>query len=91
LLPCDYSYVLGTYEDVPKGDFIGAPAEYFKAKFCIKLESEEAACKWIEQKSHTTYRILKGSKTKGGLILFKIVRHCQHYGKYFPAGQLPKK
>ena len=45
LLPCEYSYVLGTYEDMPKGDFIGAPVEYFKAKFYIKLESEEAACK----------------------------------------------
>lgn len=94
LLPSDYSYHLELYEDMPKGNFLGAPAECFRAKFYIKLETEEAACNWIadfQQKTQTTYRILKGSKTAGSLIHFKTLRHCQHYRKYFPPGQVPKK
>ena len=38
LLPSDYSYYLEVYEDMPKGDFLGAPAECFRAKFYIKVE-----------------------------------------------------
>ena len=94
LLPSNYSYHLELYEDMPKGDFLGAPAECFRAKFYIKLETEEAASNWIadfQQTTQTTYRILKGSKTTGSLILFKTLRHCQHYRKYFPPGQVPKK
>ena len=94
LLPSDYSYHLEVYEDMPKGDFLGAPAECFRAKFYIKLETEEAACNWIadfQRTTQTTYRILKGSKTTGSLVCFKTVRHCQHYRKYFPLGQVPKK
>ena len=94
LLPSDYSYHLELYEDMPKSNFLGAPAECFRAKFYIKLETEEAACNWIadfQQTTQTTYRILKGSKTAGSLIHFKTLRHCQYYCKYFPPGQVPKK
>ena len=94
LIPTDYSYHLSAYESLPKGDFLGAPTQFFKAKFYIKLYSEKAACNWItdfEQKTQTTYRILKGCKTTGSLVLFKTIRHCQHYRKYFPLGRLPKK
>ena len=94
LLPSDYSYHFEVYEDMPKCDFLGAPTECFKAKFYIKLETEEEACNWIadfQQATQTTYQILKGSKTTGRLVSFKTVRHCQHYRKYFPSGQVPKK
>jgi len=93
LLPREYSYHLKTFEEMPKKDFLGAPAECFQAKFYIKLETEEEACQWLiefQQKSQTTYRILKGSKTRGSLLDFKTVRHCQHYRKYFPADKVPK-
>ena len=66
---------------MPKGDFLGAPAECFRAKFFIKLETEEAACNWItdfQRTTQTTYRILKGCRTTQSLIRFKTVRHCQH-------------
>ena len=64
---------------MPKGDFLGAPAECFRAKFFIKLETKEAAYNWItdfQQTTRATYRILKGCKTTGSLIRFKTVRHC---------------
>ena len=73
---------------------LGAPAECLRAKFYIKLETEEAACNWIaafQQTTQTTYQILKGFKETGSLICFKTLRHCQHYRKYFPPGQVPKK
>ena len=66
---------------MPKGDFLGAPADCFRAKFFIKLETEEAACNWItdfQRTTQTTYRILKGCRTTQSLIRFKTVRHCQH-------------
>lgn len=47
LLPNEYSYHLDFYEDMPNSDFLGAPAEYFRAKFYVKLETKEAACNWI--------------------------------------------
>ena len=58
LLPSDYSYHLEVFENMPKGDFLGAPAECFRAKFYIKLDTEEAACNWIadfQRITQTTY------------------------------------
>ena len=58
LLPRNYSYHLEVYENMPKGDFLGAPAECFRAMFYTKLENEEATCNWIadfQQTTQTTY------------------------------------
>ena len=66
----------------------------FETKFYIKLDTEVAARQWLqkfEDKSHTIYRILKGSKPAGSIIVFKTVKHCQHFRKYFPKGKVPKR
>ena len=94
VLPSDYSYHLQTFEELQNSSFLGAPAACFKAKFYIKLDNEAAARQWLqkfEDKSHTTYRILKGSKPAGSIIVFKTVKHCQHFRKYFPKGKVPKR
>ena len=94
VLPSDYSYHVETFEELPKSTFLGAPTACFKTKFYIKLDTEVAARQWLqkfEDKSHTTYRILKGSKPAGSIIVFKTVKHCQHFRKYFPKGKVPKR
>ena len=94
VLPTDYSYHLQTFEELPKGNYLGAPSVCFRAKFYVKLDTETAARQWLtrfEQTSHTTYRVLKGSKPAGSIIQFKTVKHCQHFRKYFPADKVPKQ
>lgn len=94
ILPSDYIYHVETFEELPKSTFLGAPSAFFKTKFYIKLDTEAAARQWLqkfEDKSHTTYRILKGSKPAGSIIVFKTVKHCQHFRKYFPKGRVPKR
>ena len=94
ILPADYMYHIETFEELPKSTFLGARAAYFKTKFYIKLDNEAAARQWLqkfEDKSHTTYRILKGSKPAGSIITFKTVKHCQHFRKYFPKGRVPRR
>ena len=54
-------YLIPPSNELPKSDFLGAPSACFKTKFYIKLDTEVAACQWLqkfEEKSHTTYRIL---------------------------------
>ena len=81
-----------SYEELSKGDFVGAPSTCFQSKFYINVQTEDAArLTKFEQKTHTTYRILKGSKTLGSILLFKTVKHCQHFRKYDPAGKVPKR
>lgn len=94
VLPCDYSYHLQNFEELPKSNFLGAPSVCFKAKFYVKLDTEAAARQWLqkfEDKSRTTYRILKGCEPAGSIIVFKTVKHCQHFRKYFPKGNVPKR
>ena len=94
VLPSDYSYHLHEFEELPKGDFLGAPSACFKTRFYIKVDTESAARQWLqkfEEKSRTTYCILKGCKPAGSIIVFKTVKHCQHFRKYFPKGKVAKR
>ena len=94
IIPSQYSYFLESFELLPKRNFLGAPLQCFKATFYVNVDSEAKARQWLaefEQVSQSTYRILGGSKTTGSIIIYKTVRHCQHYRKYFPKDKTPKR
>ena len=49
------------------------------------VQSETEATQWIQEfydHTSTTYRITRGTKTKGKRLLYKTVRHCQHKRKH---------
>ena len=36
----------------------------------------------FQDKSFCTYRVTRGTKTTGSILVYKTVRHCQHFRKY---------
>ena len=36
----------------------------------------------FQDKSFCTYRVTRGTKTTGSILIYKTVRHCQHFRKY---------
>ena len=63
----------------------------FNTKFNINIKTESDALQWLsefENCSGTTFRITKGTTTKGKRLLYKTCRHCQHKRK---SSNKPKK
>ena len=78
LLPTNYTYIFEFFRQLD-GQQVA-----FDAKFYIDVNTEIGAKKWMcefEEKTSTTYRITKGTKTLGKKVLYKTVRHCMHKRK----------
>ena len=72
------------------GSLLAAVATSFKSKFYVNVKTESDAITWLQkfqERSLTTYRVLKGCKPLGCIVQFKTVRHCQHFRKYLPANK----
>ena len=57
----------------------------FEAIIFCNIFSEQKAMKWLrtfQDNSFCTYRVTRGTKTTGSILIYKTVRHCQHFRKY---------
>ena len=62
--------------------FCGAPKIAFEATILCNIFSEQEAMKWLrtfQDKSSCTYRVTRGTKTTGSILIYKTVRYCQHF------------
>ena len=85
VLPEGYSYRVKTYESKKPENFCGAPKTAFDATIFCNIFSEQEVMKWLrmfQDKSFCTYRVTRGTKTTGSILVYKTVRHCQHFRKY---------
>ncbi len=56
----------------------------FSGTFLTNSTSKDSAVKWIsefQENTKTTYRITRGVQSKGKIIMYKTMRHCQHKRK----------
>jgi len=84
-LPEGYNYRIKAYESKEPERFCGAPKIAFEATIFCNIFSEQEAMKWLrtfQDKSFCTYRVTRGTKTTGSILIYKTVRHCQHFRKY---------
>ena len=85
ILPEGYSYRVKTYENKKPENFCGAPKTAFDATIFCNIFSEQEVMKWLrmfQDKSFCTYRVTRGMKTTGSILVYKTVRHWQHFRKY---------
>ena len=85
ILPEVYSYRVKKYESKEPEKFYGAPKIAFDATIFCNIFSEQEVMQWLrmfQDKSFCTYRVTRGTKTTGSILIYKTVRHCQHFRKY---------
>ena len=78
IFPKEYTYIFDDFRSIASGSLS------FKTTVYVNIRGEEKAKEWIsnfEDSTNTTYRITRGTKTKGTRLLYKSCRHCQHKRK----------
>jgi len=67
-------------------DFVAQQKLHLRQQYTFcNIFSEQEAMKWLrmfQDKSFCTYRVSRGTKTTGSILIYKTVRHCQHLRKY---------
>ena len=87
ILPKNYSYRLSTFQELEPETFCGASTQTYTTTLFCKITTEQEALEWLETfqtQSLSTYRVTRGTKTSGSILVYKSVRHCQHYRKFTP-------
>ena len=85
VLPLGYSYLISEFEVLPNEKFCGAPESSFSTRLYVNVSNEADAQKWLndlQTQTRTTYRVTRGSRVKGSVLVYKTERHCQHFRKY---------
>ena len=88
-----YTYVIDTFQRLPREDFSGAPEFAFEFQARVNISSGEQASQWLSDMflhSKCTYRHTGGRQSKGQKVLYKAHMHCQHKKKPLTPKQMEK-
>ena len=82
ILSPEHSYIFESVS-ITKGDITNSFV--CSAVFLPNVNSQTGATQWIQDfydRTKTTYRTSRGTKTSGKRLLYKTMRHCQHKRKH---------